>query len=125
MTNFVYDGLNPVQEKAGATVTANLLTGLGIDEFFQRTMGLAPEHYSQTRWAQPLHWGTAPGRCKLNTPMNPLTMRHRRDRPARTATNTRNGKMMDLGYITIGRGIITPDCSGLSVRIRLDLEVEM
>lgn len=33
-TNFVYDGLNPVQEKNGSTVTANLLTGLGIDEFF-------------------------------------------------------------------------------------------
>lgn len=39
-TNFVYDGLNPVQEKAGATVTANLLTGLGIDEFFTRTDGV-------------------------------------------------------------------------------------
>lgn len=38
-TNFVYDGLNPVQEKSGATVTANLLTGLGIDEFFTRTEG--------------------------------------------------------------------------------------
>lgn len=36
-TNFVYDGLNPVQEKNGGTVTANLLTGLGIDEFFTRT----------------------------------------------------------------------------------------
>lgn len=40
MTNYVYDGLNPVQEKNGATVTANLLTGLGIDEFFQRTDGV-------------------------------------------------------------------------------------
>ncbi len=39
-TNFVYDGLNPVQEKNGATVTANLLTGLGIDEFFARTDGV-------------------------------------------------------------------------------------
>lgn len=38
-TNFVYDGLNPVQEKNGATVTANLLTGLGIDEFFTRADG--------------------------------------------------------------------------------------
>ncbi|MDH5641239.1 MAG: hypothetical protein OEY28_08090, partial [Nitrospira sp.] len=38
-TNFVYDGLNPVQEKSGSTVTANLLTGLGIDEFFTRTDG--------------------------------------------------------------------------------------
>jgi RHS repeat-associated protein len=39
-TNFVYDGLNPVQEKNGAAVTANLLTGLGIDEFFTRTDGV-------------------------------------------------------------------------------------
>jgi RHS repeat-associated protein len=36
-TNFLYDGLSPVQEKNGATVNANLLTGLGIDEFFTRT----------------------------------------------------------------------------------------
>ena len=40
VTNFVYDGPNPVQEKAGAVVTANLITGLGIDEFFQRTDGV-------------------------------------------------------------------------------------
>lgn len=39
-TNFVYDGLNPVQEKNGSTVTANLLTDLGIDEFFARTDGV-------------------------------------------------------------------------------------
>lgn len=39
-TNFVYDGLNPLQEKDGGTVTANLLTGLGIDEFFTRTDGV-------------------------------------------------------------------------------------
>ncbi len=39
-TNFVYDRLNPVQEKAGATVNANLLTGLGIDGFFTRTDGV-------------------------------------------------------------------------------------
>jgi YD repeat-containing protein len=36
-TNFLYDGLNPVQELSGTTPTANLLTGLGIDEFFTRT----------------------------------------------------------------------------------------
>lgn len=39
-TNFVYDWFNPVQEKNGGTVTANLLTGLGIDEFFTRTDGV-------------------------------------------------------------------------------------
>jgi len=37
-TQFLYDGLNPVQElSATNAVTANLLTGLGIDEFFTRT----------------------------------------------------------------------------------------
>ncbi len=39
-TNFVYDGLNPIQEKNVGTVTANLLTGLRIDEFFTRTDGV-------------------------------------------------------------------------------------
>lgn len=52
-TNFVYDGLNPVQEKNGTTVTANLLTGLEIDEFFTRTDGagsraLLPDALSST-----------------------------------------------------------------------------
>src|SRR6185437_5113308 len=36
-TNFLYDGENPAQELSGGTVTANLLTGLGIDERFTRT----------------------------------------------------------------------------------------
>jgi len=37
-TQFTYDRLNPVQELDGSTnVTANLLTGLNIDEYFSRT----------------------------------------------------------------------------------------
>jgi RHS repeat-associated protein len=36
-TDFLYDGANPVQELSGTTVTANLLTGLGVDEYFTRT----------------------------------------------------------------------------------------
>jgi YD repeat-containing protein len=36
-TNYVYDRLNPVQEKSGANVLANILPGLGIDEYFTRT----------------------------------------------------------------------------------------
>ena len=36
-TEFLYDGVNPVQETSGATVLANILTGLGIDEFLTRT----------------------------------------------------------------------------------------
>jgi RHS repeat-associated protein len=37
LTEFLYDGVNPVQETSGAAVLANMLTGLGIDEFLSRT----------------------------------------------------------------------------------------
>ncbi len=36
-TQFLYDGLNPVQEIQSGSPSANLLTGLNIDEYFQRT----------------------------------------------------------------------------------------
>ena len=36
-TNFVYDGVNPVQELSGGTVLSNLLTGLDVDEYFGRS----------------------------------------------------------------------------------------
>jgi len=38
-TNYLYDNVNPVQELVGGSPTANLLTGLGVDERFQRTDG--------------------------------------------------------------------------------------
>ncbi|MBF6560626.1 MAG: hypothetical protein IVW56_10065 [Candidatus Binataceae bacterium] len=38
VTQFLYDGLNPVQElNSGNGVVANLMTGLDIDEYFTRT----------------------------------------------------------------------------------------
>ncbi|WP_050982884.1 RHS repeat-associated core domain-containing protein [Cupriavidus basilensis] len=36
-TGFAYDGLNVVQELSGSTPTANLLTGLALDETFSRS----------------------------------------------------------------------------------------
>lgn len=36
-TQYLYDGVNPVQELLASVPTANLLTGLGIDEQFVRT----------------------------------------------------------------------------------------
>jgi RHS repeat-associated protein len=36
-TGLLYDGANAVQELSGSTPTANLLTGLGVDETFTRT----------------------------------------------------------------------------------------
>ncbi len=47
-TEFLYDGLNPVQELDGANppnITANLLTGLGIDERFTRTDAGGPRDF--------------------------------------------------------------------------------
>jgi RHS repeat-associated protein len=40
LTEYLHDALNPVQETSGAAVTANLLTGLGIDEYFSRSDSL-------------------------------------------------------------------------------------
>lgn len=36
-TGFLYNGQTPIQELSGTTPTANLLTGLGIDEYITRT----------------------------------------------------------------------------------------
>jgi hypothetical protein len=36
-TQFLYDGLNPIQELTGTTPVAILLTGRGVDEYFTRT----------------------------------------------------------------------------------------
>jgi RHS repeat-associated protein len=38
-TQYLYDGENAIQEKNGTTVQANLLSGLGLDEWYGRTEG--------------------------------------------------------------------------------------
>jgi RHS repeat-associated protein len=44
-TQFLYDGLNPVQEIQNGAPSANLITGLGIDEYFQRTDSAGARDY--------------------------------------------------------------------------------
>jgi RHS repeat-associated protein len=44
-TQFLYDGLNAVQELSGGTPLANLLTGLEIDDYFTRTDAVGARHY--------------------------------------------------------------------------------
>jgi RHS repeat-associated protein len=44
-TNYLYDDVNPVQELSGGSPTANLLTGLGVDEYFQRTDSSGPANF--------------------------------------------------------------------------------
>lgn len=42
---YLYDGLNPMQELASGTPVANLLTGVEIDEYFTRTDGSGVWNY--------------------------------------------------------------------------------
>lgn len=44
-TNFLYDGPNTVQELASGAPTANLLTGLGVDETYSRADGVGVRSY--------------------------------------------------------------------------------
>jgi YD repeat-containing protein len=44
-TGVLHDGVNPVQELTGTTVTANLLTGLGVDEYLTRTDTSGASHF--------------------------------------------------------------------------------
>jgi RHS repeat-associated protein len=43
--NYLYDGVNPVRELSGGVPTANLLTGLHVDEYFQRTDASGPANF--------------------------------------------------------------------------------
>jgi RHS repeat-associated protein len=43
--NYLYDGVNPVQELSGGSPAANLLTGLSVDERFQRTDANGPANF--------------------------------------------------------------------------------
>lgn len=44
-TQFLFDGLNPVQELSSGTPTANILSGLAIDEFFARADATGNQYY--------------------------------------------------------------------------------
>ena len=44
MTQYLYDGVNPVQEIFGTSAPANLLTG-GVDEYFQRTDSVGARNF--------------------------------------------------------------------------------
>src|SRR4029453_13580366 len=43
--SFVYDGLNPVQELNEGTISAMLLTALGVDEYFTRAGAGGVRHF--------------------------------------------------------------------------------
>jgi RHS repeat-associated protein len=44
-TGFLYDGVNAVQELSGGSSSANILAGLGVDEWFTRTDATTTRHF--------------------------------------------------------------------------------
>ncbi|NOU11968.1 MAG: RHS repeat protein [Nitrospira sp.] len=114
-TKFVYDGLNPVQEKNGATVTANLLTGLGIDEFFTRTDGAGVRSLLPDPLGSTVALGDGTGTLQAQYTYEPF------------GVTTQTGAASTNSYKYTGReddgsglGIISRDSSGLLLKMRLD-----
>ena len=60
-TGYLYDGSDVVQELSGTTPTANLLTGLGIDERFTRTAGSTPSTFLTDNLGSPVALADAAG----------------------------------------------------------------
>jgi RHS repeat-associated protein len=71
-TDFLYDGLNPVQEQSGSAATS-LLTGLAVDEYLSRGDATSTAFSSQIHWALLLRSLTMPAGSRPNTPMTSVT----------------------------------------------------
>lgn len=87
-TSFVFDALNQVKENDGATVTANLLTGFGIDEFFRRADG------GGVRSLLPDELGDSAGTLQAQYTYEPFGFVSQTGAAAPASTSTQAEKMM-------------------------------
>jgi YD repeat-containing protein len=71
-TGFVYDGLNPMQEQVGGSPVANLLTGLGIDEYFRRTDAAGARDYLTDALGSPLALADSTGTVQTTYTYEPF-----------------------------------------------------
>jgi RHS repeat-associated protein len=74
-TAFVYDGLNPVQERVSGSATANILTGLRVDEFFTRFDGDGASHFLPDVLGTPLALADSSGAVQTEYTYEPFGMR--------------------------------------------------
>jgi RHS repeat-associated protein len=87
ITDFVYDGLNPVREATGAT-TINLLAGLGIDEYLTRATGGATEYFLSEALGSTVAFADGAGAVATEYTYQPFG----------TATATGTSTSNELGY---------------------------
>jgi len=71
-TNFLYDAVNPVQELSGSTPTANLLTGLGVDEIFTRTDSAGAGNFLTDALGSTLALADSSGKVQTNCSYEPF-----------------------------------------------------
>ena len=119
------DGLNPVQEKNGATVTANLLTGLGIDEFFQRTDGVGSRGLLTDALGSTVALGDSTGTLQTQYTYEPFGYVSQTGQ-ANSSSYKYTGREDDgSGSPIIGPDTITQGCNDSLRKIRLGLPEEI
>jgi YD repeat-containing protein len=146
-TDYLYDWDNPVQELSGGVVLTNLLTGLGIDEYFTRTDGTGRRSLLgdalgsilaltddagvvQTSYTyEPFGTTSVTGQANTNsprawsrppTPTSPLVPRPSLARATPTPSSTPAARTTARGSTTTGRGTTAPSDSGSFLKIRSD-----
>ena len=116
-TDFLYDGLNPVQEGVlPSTPVANLLTGLGLDEVLTRTDAAGLRAFLADALGSPLALADGTGTSRRSTRTRPSARRPPPARPRRTRISSPGGKPTARACIIIGRGTTTRRCSGSSAK---------
>lgn len=71
-TGFLYDGANVVQELTGGTPSANLLTGLGVDQTFERSTSSATRDYLTDALGSILALADPPGAVQTSYTYDPF-----------------------------------------------------
>ena len=122
LTEFLYDRLNPVQETSGVPVLANILPGIGIDEFFSRTdtsTGSRSSFLTDTLGSV-IALADSSGVVQTEysyEPFGPV----RAECQKRTSTSARDAKMTVSGRFIIVQEFIIRTFIGFSAKTRLNL----
>ena len=118
-TQFLYDGSNPVQDIQNGSPSANLITGLGIDEYFQRTDSAGARDYLSDILGSSLALTDSTGTIQTQYWYDPFGDTGTSGQAMRTRTNSPEGRTTVQDSITIAPVTIIRLFRGLLHRIQL------